>query len=544
VKKIAIPFILFSLCFLKGISQNTFQKAFGGSESETGTCIQHTSDGNYIISGYTNSFTAPFRDAYLIKTDTAGNILWSDTYGGSNDEVCYYVALVTFGRFAITGGTKSFGAGENDVFLSLVDPLGNTIWTTLAGGAYDDYGWSAVQTIDRGFLVAGFSEACLGGCYQGLLVKTDSAGTVLWTKILGGSGEEILYGMARTNDGGYIVTGETSTNSFGSSDTWLIRLNAIGDTLWTRFYGSPYEESGAAVRQTADGGFIITGDLHNAFNIHHASLLKTDSVGNLQWAKTFGTPDTTGGGEFGWDVRQLPDYGYMLVGSTPNYGNSMQVFVVRTDSMGDMLWSKTYGGSQADDPWYSILTADGGLAVVGATQSYGSGQSDVYLLKIDSLGSTNSCNDSLIVPEAVDPILLTGSGTTITTGMTSSNPLMTVNNPATVTTNVCQQVGTEEIISHETDILIYPNPLSTSATIQIYDVRFTNYDFVLYDITGREVFVSELRTPVSQLERGNLQSGMYFYKVTGGKGQGTGGKGQGPRDKGQEIIGTGKLIIE
>jgi len=533
-----ITTLLFSaLLFVSASAQNTFQKAFGSAGDETGTCIQHTLDGNYIISGYTNSFTAPFRDAYLIKTDTAGNLLWSNTYGGSGDEVCYYVTLVNTGGYVLTGGTSSFGAGGNDLYIIRTDAAGNLQWSAIAGGAYDDYGWSAVQTIDRGFLIAGFSQACLGGCLQGLLVKTDSSGAILWTKMLGGSGFETLYGIDRTGDGGYIVTGETSTNSFGSSDTWLIKLNAVGDTLWTKFYGSANEESGAVVRQTADRGYIIAGDIHNAFNIHHASLLKTDSMGNLQWAKTFGAPDTSGGGEFGWDVHQLADRGYMMLGSTPGFNNSMQVFIVRTDSMGNMLWSKTFGGSQPDDPWYSIQTADGGFAIAGATQSFGSGQWDIYLLKIDSLGSANWCNDSSIVPEAVTLVLQTGSGTIITTGMQTSNPLMVTNNPATIAVNICPPVGAEEINFEGSDVLIYPNPFNTSATIRIYDfapsTRGTIYDFVLYDILGREVLVSELRTPNSRLERGNLQSGMYFYKVTGDKGQGT-----------RDIIGAGKIVIE
>ena len=526
---------LLSIIFCLNVSaQNTFQKAFGGIGAETGTCIQNTLDGNYIISGYTNSFTSPFRDAYLIKTDTAGNILWSATYGGGNDEVCYYVALVNTGGYVLTGATNSFGAGGNDAYLIRTDGAGNMVWSAVAGGQYDDYGWAVAQSADRGYLVSGFSETCLGGCSQGLLVKTDSSGTIMWTKLLGDSGFDALYGISRTSDNGFIVTGATSSNSFGSSDTWLIRLNAIGDTLWTRFYGTPFEESGAVARQTGDGGFIVTGDIHNAFNIHHASLLKTDSAGNLQWIKTFGTPDTTGGGEFGWDVHQLPDRGYILLGSTPNYGNSMQVFIVRTDSAGNMQWSKAYGGSQVDDPWYSILTADGGLAVTGATFSFGSGQSDIYFLKIDSLGYANGCNDSAIVPQEVTPVLQTGGGTIITTGVISSNPLMLSNNPSTAAINICQPVGINEKGFDVRNVHIYPNPFSESATIDFNtELRIKNAELKLYDLMGKEILVSEVLAPHSRLERGSLQSGMYFYRLTGDSGQGK-----------KEIIGTGKIIIE
>src|SRR5436190_23624472 len=117
MKKITLLLLMYVCVFIKVFAQGTFQKAYGGSQSETGTSIQNTLDGNYIISGYTNTFTAPLRDAYLVKTDTAGTIVWSKTYGGSNDEVCYYVGLLNTGGYVITGGTKSFGAGQNDVFV-------------------------------------------------------------------------------------------------------------------------------------------------------------------------------------------------------------------------------------------------------------------------------------------------------------------------------------------------------------------------------------------------------------------------------------------
>ena len=489
MKKITSLFISLLACF--GISaQTTFQKAFGGALSETGTCIQNTPDGNYIISGYTTSFSAPDRDAYLLKTDASGNLLWSYTYGGASDEVCYYVSVCNDGGFILTGGTNSFGSGQNDLYLIRTDASGNLLWSSAAGGSYEDYGWFALQTTDHGFLVSGFSETCNGGCYQGLLVKTDSMGTVQWTKTVGGSGYEAFYGLDKTADGGYIVTGAASTNSFGSSDTWLVKLNATGDTVWTKYYGSATEESGAVVRQTSDGGYIVTGDIHNTFNVHHASLLKTDSVGTLEWAKTYGAPDSSGG-EFGWDVHQLADHGYIMVGSTPAFNNSQQVFVVRTDSSGDLLWSKIYGGPQPDDPWYSVPSADGGLAILGATESFGSGAWDIYMLKIDSSGSASGCTDSSIVPEVVTPVIQTGSGTIITTGMLTGNPLMVTNNPATIAINICPPVTVPEINLDESDIFIYPNPFSSHVSITIPGETIRQVTIKIINILSQAVFSEE-----------------------------------------------------
>ena len=515
MKKIIVLFFsLLACCCIS--AQNMFQKTFGAALSETGTCIQNTPDGNYIISGYATSFSAPFRDAYLLKVDAAGNLLWSKTYGGSNDEVCYYVSVCTDGGFILTGGTNSFGSGQNDLYLIRTDSSGTLLWSTVVGGIYDDYGWFALQTSDMGFLASGFSATCAGNCYQGLIVKTDSTGTVQWTKLFGGTGSEIFYGLDKTSDGGYIVTGYVSTNSFGSSDTWLVKLNAIGDTVWTKYYGSTTEESGAVVRQTADGGYIIAGDIHNSFNVHHASLLKTDSLGNLEWAKTFGAPGSSGG-ELGWDVHQLTDHGYILVGSTPSFNNSTQVFVVRTDSAGSMLWSKTYGGPQPDDPWYSVPAADGGFAIIGATQSFGSGDWDIYLLKIDSSGSASGCNDSSIVPEEVNPVLQTGRGTIITTGMLSIHPVMVTNNPATIALNICPPVAVPEINFDKNVMFIYPNPFSSHIRIAIPGQTIRKLTIKIINTSSQTVFYKEETCLKDGYERiidlHSLMKGIYLLDI-------------------------------
>jgi len=155
-------------------------------------------------------------------------------------------------------------------------------------------------------------------------------------------------------------------------------------------------------------------------------------------------------------------------------------------------------------------------------------------LKIDSSGFANGCNDSAIVPEAVTPVLQTGSGTTITTGPTGSNPLVVSNNPSTVETNICTPVGESEIIAGRSDLIIYPNPFSSSTTIVLNsELRIQNAELKLYDTFGREILVSRLQFPISLLERNNLKRGIYFYKVTGDKEAGA-----------KEIIGTGKIIIE
>lgn len=424
-------------CLLTSFSfSQQFQRTYGGTRSETATSIQKTLDGNYIMAGYSASFNNGFNDMLLMKTTTSGALLWSKWFGGSSPDIAYFVNTCSDGGFILTGSTASFGNGNTDVYLLRTDSDGNHLWSSAIGGSNIDYGWCVTETNDGGFLVSGSTQTFGAGGWDGYLLKTNSSGTLQWTKTIGGTNGDNLNGFNKTSDGGYILTGKTSTNSFGSSDTWLLKLDANCDTTWTKYYGSATEEAGSTVIETADGGFIITGDIHNAQNIHHASLLKTDSQGTIQWARTFGGSGTTGG-EFGFDVKQTTDLGYVLVGSTPAFGNSKQIFMVKADNLGTMQWAKTYGGSDQDDPWFFQVTADSGFAIAASTQSFGAGQYDVYLLKTDSTGSSNLCNELDVNPEIVIPPLSTRSGTTLGTG---GNPVIagtaTLITPP-LTTDVC-----------------------------------------------------------------------------------------------------------
>jgi len=422
---------------LNSVFPQTFQRTYGNTGSQTGTCIQPTLDGNYIISAMATGLSYS-DDFMLMKINTAGGLLWKKTYGGTLSERPYYVSACTDGGYIMSGSTNSFGAGGADVYLVRTDSDGNLLWSKTVGGSSDDIGWFVVQMSDGGFITCGGTKSFGGPTWNGYLIKNDSDGNLLWTKVFNGTGGEFFNGMSKTSDGGVIVTGYTSTNSFGSSDIWLVKTDFNGDTLWTKQYGKVTEDAGWAVIETADGGYAITGDMHKDTitpGAHRTVLLKTNSAGNMQWANLYGSNP---GSEVGYDLRQTPDNGYVVLGNTGYYGQgSKDILLFRTDSVGLLKWGRAYGSVMQDDAWQFRKTADEGNIIIAATENFSANTNwDIYLVQTDSLGQ-DSCFESSVTPEVFTPFLQERSGINIVSGGVLGNPSTVTNTPTMLVGNPC-----------------------------------------------------------------------------------------------------------
>jgi hypothetical protein len=201
-KIIAICFLLIAAGNTFG-QQITFQKILGGTGSDGGNSVQQTTDNGYIIIGTTNSFGAGSFDIYLIKTDADGNILWTKTYGGTNNDYGNSVYQTTDGGYIMTGLTYSFGVMNSDVYLIKTDANGNLLWTKTYGGAGDDRANAVQQTPDGGYIVSGWTNS-FGAIGQDIyLIKTDSNGNPVWTKTLGGGGNDVATSLQQSLDAGY-----------------------------------------------------------------------------------------------------------------------------------------------------------------------------------------------------------------------------------------------------------------------------------------------------------------------------------------------------
>ncbi len=252
-------------------------KTFGGSGNDFGYSVQQTIDGGYVIAGVTNSFNSA-NNAYLIKTDSNGNLLWSKTYEGGG---VFSVQQTVQGGFIIAGGTASSGASGGDVYLIKTDANGNIVWSHTYGGIASDRAFSVQQTHDSGFIIAGETYSFSSTGNNVYLIKTDENGNISWSKTFGGTGGGSANDVWQTMDRGFIITGSTAFGS-GGSDVYLIKTTASGNLEWSKTFGRADSDIGHCVQQTTDGGFIIAG-ITVCCNYSATSeiyLIKTDSFGN------------------------------------------------------------------------------------------------------------------------------------------------------------------------------------------------------------------------------------------------------------------------
>jgi hypothetical protein len=353
---------------------------YGGSLGDEGKSVQQTLDGGYIIAGYTESFGAGGYDVYLIKTDGNGNTAWTKTYGGSYEDKSNSVQQTSDGGFITVGNTVSFGAGGSDVYLIKTDVNGDTTWTKTYGGSNYDKGNSVQQTSDGGYIITG-STSSFGPIGQNIyLIKTDVNGDSTWTKTYYGGGVGVGNSVQQTSDGGYIIIANVNDG------VYLIKTGTNGDTVWTKIYSRSNYDIGNSVQQTLDGGYIIAGYTYlygpGGFEVY---LIKTNVNGDTVWTRTFGGNRS----DISYSVQQTSDGGFIIAGLTGSFGaGSFDAYLIKTDANGDSVWTKTFGGSNYDESTSVQQTSDGGYIITGSTKSFGSGDFDVYLIKTDENGNT------------------------------------------------------------------------------------------------------------------------------------------------------------
>ena len=374
-------------------SCKAFCLAVGGSNTDMGFSITRTIDGGYIIAGYTQSFGQGGEDVYIVKLDGAGNMQWTKTIGGIGHERGYSIVQTTDSGYAIAGWTNSFGQGSRDIYVIKLDASGNLQWTRTVGGANDDVGFAIIQTTDNGYAIAGFTSSFGQGGPDVYIVKLDSVGNLQWTRTIGGANGEFGSSIVQTADGGYIITGGTSTFcSIGCPtgyDLYVVKLDATGNLQWTKAIGGSNYETSRSIIQTPDGGYVIVGWTNSfgqaGWNVY---VVKLTNTGQLLWTRTIGGPRD----EFGSAVIQTTDGGLAIAGATWSFGQGgWDVYLVKLDNAGNLLWTRTIGGPMSDYGYSIIQTPDGGFAIVGRTQSFGQGSWDIYVVKVDANGNLISC---------------------------------------------------------------------------------------------------------------------------------------------------------
>ena len=363
-----------------------FSSTFGGESSDGGNEVKQTTDGGLIIIGTTQSFGNGFCDVSLIKCDSHGNEEWSQTFGGTEYDEGRSIQQTSDGGFIIAGITGSFGGGGYDVWLVKTDAMGNEEWSRTFGNDGRDVGNAVQQTSDGGYIIVGETQRVgTGGCW---LIKTNPEGIEEWsyTYNSGMNGDDGGNAVQQTSDGGYIITGFKGFHD-DSGRVWLIKTNSTGIVEWSSEFGGSHNDYGTSVRQTSDGGYIIAGSQSSQNNHRYDIwLIKTNSEGDEEWNQIFYVAQH----DYGHEVQQTADNGYIVVGVTLSYGYDTKedALLIKFDSEGVKEWDRAFGGSEFDAGNSVIQASDGGYVIAGITQSFGIGSHDVWLFKTDPWGNT------------------------------------------------------------------------------------------------------------------------------------------------------------
>jgi hypothetical protein len=363
-------------------AQVTFERTFGGPADDFGHSALVCS-GGYLLCGWTYSFGSGDANQYLVRTDEAGDTIWTLACGAQSSEDNGLKVKPTFDTgFVVVG--YSIRSGRANMTLTKIGTRGESLWAREYGGSLDDMAYAVDQTPDSGFIIIGATYSFGTGRPNIYAVRTDARGDTLWTKTYGGADEDYAFSVAATRDSGFMVCGWTRSYGAGMADIYLIKTDVRGDTEWTRTYGGAEDEYGHTVRQTADGGYIVAGStLSSGAGLADFYLVRIDSSGDTLWTRTYGGDSS----DLGHTVELTEDGGFIMAGQTSSFGaGSWDAWLVKTDSLGETLWTRTVGDT-GDDRCYSVQkTMDHGYIVAGSTGSTGSGGFDAWLIKTDSAG--------------------------------------------------------------------------------------------------------------------------------------------------------------
>jgi predicted secreted protein len=255
---------------------------YGGTNDDRAYALVQTSDGGYALAGWTNSFGAGSYDFWLVKTDAAGTMQWNTTYGGTASDRAYALVQTTDGGYALAGNTQSFGAGWSDFWLVKTDASGNMMWNQTYGGTDWDYAYALVQTTDGGYALAGYTDSFGAGGSNFWLVKTDTNGNMQWNMTYGGTNDDRVYALVQTSDGGYALAGWTNSFGAGGSNFWLVKTDTNGNMQWNQTYGGTNNDQAYALVQTTDGGYALAGYTYSfGAGSYDFWLVETDASGNV-----------------------------------------------------------------------------------------------------------------------------------------------------------------------------------------------------------------------------------------------------------------------
>lgn len=468
--------------------------------------------GNLLLSGTTFSNSNKY-DAWIVKTDAGGNIIWSKTYGGSNDEGLKKIKVLASGSYIVVGGSKSSNGnltankGDYDIWIMKLDSNGNLLWQKNYGGTKFDYGYDIVSA-DDGFIITGYTASNDGdisnfkGIYDVCLLRIDRLGNIVWQKTLGGSLADYSYIINKTTDNNFILLAACRSidgdiiNNKGEFDVWLLKINDSGNILWQRTYGGSNFDWPTDVKQTADGGYIVSAysnsndkDITSNYGDYDAWIIKTDDTGKLIWQKNYGGSKL----DNAFSIVESKEGGYLLAGSSESNdgdvsdshnGSFGDVLTMKIDDVGTTVWSHLFGGSDGERANCIIQTTDSNYVFIGPTNSSNGdvsqyyGDTDPWMVKFNTKQSTDITTANVHYAVSVYP------------------------NPAKdFIVFEYQSPNSEDVIINISNIkgeIIDSIKLSSNYTKKLWDTRFINTGVYLYSAVNSKGIINTGRIVISK----------------------------------------------
>ncbi len=469
-KVYSILIFLYYVYSATGFSQGVPGITIGGSKNDVGLSICPSYDNGYVIAGSTRSHGNGDNNFLFVSVDVSGTVEIDRNYGWDKQDF-FRKAIQADSGYVFVGDSYDLGFSGLDIYMLKTDRLGYSETGYAYGTTKRDNAFDIIQTQDKGFLILGHSrfENPKGDI---LLLKVNNQGEKIWQKSYAGEGNDYAFDIIKSSqDDGYVFVG--SENGFfddvhadfktHDANILLYKVDADGNKIWKKTYGLSEHDFGYSVCNALDGGYYLLGSSQSYGNGSFDMLLiKTDADGNQQWLKSFGGSEY----EYGKSIVMNNEGDLYLAGSTKSFGTdgSPDVYVVKTDSDGNEIWHETFGGSQPDYGEDIMALPNGGCAIAGSTKSYGEGGSDVFLLRLKENGDVD---------------------------MFSGIPAQPYYKA-----------------------IVFPNPWMGSCKFYLPDTIGAYYTFQLFDSFGRLVSKKTFTGKELIQQRGNLSSGVYFYKIS------------------------------
>lgn len=357
-------------------ANDNYEKTFGGIEEDYANDIVEINNQLYIF-GTSKSYGDIDGDHYLLKIDLNGNMIYQKTFGGNNIEEGDAFIKTNDGNLLLVGTTESSGAGLKDIHVLKVDTNGNIIWQNTYGGALNDIARDVIEMSNSEFCIVGNTESFGNGAKDIYMVWLDQNGSFLRQAVHGQIDIDGATEIVEIPNQELMIYGFTRNYGATSRDLYLIRTNAVGDSLWSKRYGgNDYEES-QAFAKTNDDGYVLCGHSASIDPDHNIIAIRLDNNGNEIWSKNFGGTQHDGGEALLIDQSNR----YVFIGRTMSFGQGKRdTYMVITNSDGVIQTTTSFGGPELDKI-NEVIEVGNFYYLTGSTNSYGSGKNDVYLIK-------------------------------------------------------------------------------------------------------------------------------------------------------------------